>query len=56
MFQALGIGGLGLVDGLIPVEVALVALKEERVGGFAGVGDGGVGVQGIIGGIVGVGF
>ena len=42
-FDALGMGGLGLVDGLVPVEVALVALEEERVAGFAGEGVGGVG-------------
>ena len=41
--EALGVGGLGLVDGLVPVEVGLVALEEEgvAVGFVAGVGDGG---------------
>ena len=39
----MGIGGLGLVDGLVPVEVALVALEEKRVAGFASVRVGGVG-------------
>lgn len=41
--EALCVGGLGAVDGLVPVEVGLGALEEEGVvvGGFAG---GGVGV------------
>ena len=45
--EAVGVGGLGLVDGLVPVEVGLRALEEEGIGRFAGKG---IGIGGSIGG------
>ena len=44
--EAVGVGGLGLVDGLVPVEVGLGALEEEGIAWFGGKG----GVGGSVGG------
>ena len=51
--EAVGVGGLGLVDGLVPVEVGVVALEEEGVAGFIGEGQMGVRVRGGIVGVIG---